>query len=209
MHAMGDGAVNAGLNAVAATRQENEGDGVTHILSHLSYISDADIVRFKKLNVIAQSSGHWFMPDAGYETMKKLIGKKRADKSYRFHQLIKSGVIFTLGTDWPASGSLSTLRTLDEIEVAHTRQLLGQASSEVLPPKSERIPLKALIRAATLNGAIQIGQADTTGSIEVGKYADMIVLDHNIFEVKPNYIHKIKVLQTMMNGKVRYESPDF
>jgi predicted amidohydrolase YtcJ len=141
--------------------------------------------------------------------MVELLGRERADRSFRFRELIESGAVFSLGSDWPASASLSTYRTLDEIEIAHTRQALGASGGPVLPPADERLGLEQIIEAATLNRAIQMGLENRIGSIEVGKFADLIVLDKNLFAVEPNDIHKTKLLFTMMNGGVTHRAPDF
>jgi len=147
--------------------------------------------------------------DRVFPTYIKLLGKKRANRQYRFKDIIKSGAVFTLGADWPASGDFSTFHILDEIEIAHTRQSLGKPNAPILPPVNQRLELKELIKAATLNGAIQMGQENQIGSIEVGKLADLIVLKKNIFDAKPDDIHKIKILLTMMNGKIKYRDPQF
>ena len=65
--------------------------------------------------------------------------------------------------------------------------------------------LEEAIRAYTINGAKQLGIDDRVGSIETGKLADMILLDHNLFEVPKDQIYKTKVLATMMDGKIWHD----
>ena len=69
----------------------------------------------------------------------------------------------------------------------------------------ETLPLEETIRIHTLNGAWTLRLDDVSGSIEVGKSADMIVLNHNLFEIQPRDIHKTVVLKTLFKGKVVYQ----
>lgn len=62
------------------------------------------------------------------------------------------------------------------------------------------------MHANTLGAAYQIRLDDRVGSVEVGKRADLIVLDQDIFEVDPNDIHRTNVVMTMMNGRIRHET---
>jgi hypothetical protein len=72
-------------------------------------------------------------------------------------------------------------------------------------PLDERISLEEALRAATMGPAWQLGLEREIGSIEVGKFADLVVLEKNLFEVSPHEIHKTKVVMTVMNGQVRHE----
>ena len=74
-----------------------------------------------------------------------------------------------------------------------------------LAPLDERISLEEAMRAATMGPAYQLGLDRKIGSIEVGKLADLVVLEKNLFEVAPHDIHKTKVVMTVMNGQVRHE----
>lgn len=78
-----------------------------------------------------------------------------------------------------------------------------------MPPANETLTLEQAIKANTLNPAYQIRLEEKIGSIEVGKLADLVVLDKNLFAVKPKEISKVDVLLTMMNGKVTYREKGF
>jgi predicted amidohydrolase YtcJ len=66
-----------------------------------------------------------------------------------------------------------------------------------------------VIRAITMNSAYSLRQEDKTGSLEVGKLADLIVLDRNFFTIEPEDIANIKVMQTMVGGRVVYQAKGF
>jgi predicted amidohydrolase YtcJ len=126
---------------------------------------------------------------------------------YRMGSILRHGATISLGTDWPAAGHYSTYRPLEGIEVAMTRRELGQPQQTPLAPVDERISLEEALRANTMGAAYQAGLDGKVGSIEVGKLADLIVLDQNLFEIPPHEIHAARVVMTVMNGKVWQERP--
>ena len=111
----------------------------------------------------------------------------------------------SLGSDWP----VSALIPWTEIETAVTR--VNDPSTWPGYPGTlayhERLELLQAIQAHTLNVAYQMHQDDVTGSIERGKYADLIVLDQNPFAVSPDAISDTGVLLTMVGGKVVHGDP--
>lgn len=84
-----------------------------------------------------------------------------------------------------------------------TRQLVGEPDAPVLAPADERLTVAEAVHANTLGAAHQIRMDTEVGSIEVGKRADLIVLDRNVFEGDPHDIHRANVVMTMMNGQVQ------
>ncbi len=86
-----------------------------------------------------------------------------------------------------------------------TRQLIGQPDAPVLAPADQKLSVAEAVHANTMGAAYQVRLDDLVGSVEVGKRADLIVLDSNIFEVDPHDIHRTQVTMTMMNGQVRHQ----
>ena len=109
-------------------------------------------------------------------------------------------------TDWPAAAYHSTYKPLDAIEIALTRQELGNAGAAILPPVDERIGLAQALEANTLGSAYMLRREKDIGSIESGKLADMVVLQENLFKVAPNEIARVPVVMTMMNGCFTHET---
>jgi predicted amidohydrolase YtcJ len=91
------------------------------------------------------------------------------------------------------------------MEIGHTRRYIGAPDSDFLPPESEKMSMESLIRGYTMGGAYQLGIEDKVGSLETGKLADIIVIEQNPFEQKPDDIHNNKVLLTIMDGRVVYD----
>jgi len=124
---------------------------------------------------------------------------------YRIQSILRHDGVASFGTDWPAAGYYSTFRPLDAIEIATTRRELDKPQGPQLVPVDETITLDAALKASTMGPAYQLGMERDVGSIEVGKLADLVVLERNLFEIAPQEIHKTKVLMTLMNGQIRHE----
>ena len=114
-----------------------------------------------------------------------------------------AGANQSFGTDWPASIFLTTYKPLMSIEVAVTRRLPGNTE---IPPRNpdEAITLAEAITAMTRNTAIQIGELDRLGTLAVGKYADLVLLEKDLFSIAPETIHTVPVEMTMLAGKSVY-----
>jgi predicted amidohydrolase YtcJ len=207
VHSFGDRATRLSLDAIEAAITANPPRDRRHTLAHLVLVDSDDLPRFAKLGVVAQFSAQWAVPDDYWlKTMNARIGAMRAKQAYRMGSILRHGGTISLGTDWPAAAHFSTFRPLDAIEIAVTRQELNKPRQTALAPADERVSLTEALRANTLGAAYQLGLEHRVGSIEVGKLADLVVLEKNLFEVPPDQIHTIKVIMTIMDGKVRHQS---
>jgi hypothetical protein len=197
MHAIGDRAVRAGLDAVAAARAANGAGTWMHHIAHLQLIDPADLPRFAQLNVAANYQALWAYPD-GYITDINLpvVGEARVRRMYPIGSTLRSGAVVVGGSDW----SVSSLNPLDAIQVAVTRAD-PDGKIEAVLNESERIDLVAMLAAYTINAARLMRQEQTTGSIEPGKAADLIVLDRNLLAVPANEIRTARVLRTLLDGE--------
>jgi predicted amidohydrolase YtcJ len=202
IHALGERAVHEALNAVAAARSQFPDSESRYALCHIQVITDQDLPRFAELDVIAQSTPLW----AAYDTYgKQFVSEDQFTRYWRFHSLKKLGVRLTWGSDYPASGAgLLGLSPVVQMEIGYTRQDPGEPDAPVQPLESERLDIETLIRGYTIDAAYQLHMEDEIGSIEVGKKADLVVLDRNLFETEPYEIHETGVIMTLMDGNVVY-----
>lgn len=204
IHAIGDRAIS---DALAAFENLKKKKGLTKprkAICHTQFFMPDTIKRFAALKeVVAQTTPLWFGKEKDDNTLKS-VGKERYERQMLFNSLNKAGVKVTFGSDFPVSSGLEGLNPFREIEVGHMRRNIGDKDSESLPPAEEKLPIDALIRGYTINGAYQIGADKELGSIEVGKLADLIVIEKDIFKQKPADIHKNCVLMTVMDGNVVY-----
>ncbi|MFT5351168.1 MAG: putative amidohydrolase YtcJ, partial [Gammaproteobacteria bacterium] len=162
-----------------------------------------DIPRFKALDVIANFQALWAIPDDYIMKLNlPVVGQERVDRMYPIGSMVKSGARIVGGSDW----SVSSLNPIEAIHTGVNREdPSGEEAIGILTPE-ERVDLKTMIEAYTINGAYLMHQEDITGSIEVGKYADLIVLDRNLFEHPANEIYKAKVLHTFLEGQAVYSA---
>ena len=185
MHAIGDRGVREGLNAV-----ENAGsDQGRHRLTHLEVIDPADLPRFAELNVTAdaQVAGDFANPDHWHEN-DELIGSVRSDNAIPIKSLDSAGARITLSSDW----NVSSFNPFIGLQNAITRA-------------PQELSLAKAIKAYTLNGAYVMRQEDKVGSIEVGKLADFVVLEQNLFTIAQDKINQTKIMMTVFNGEIIYQ----
>lgn len=196
-HAIGDGAVRQSLDAVEAARTANGDLGHRHHISHIQLIHPDDQPRFRKLGVIANFQPLWAYADA-YVTDLTLpfISRQTASYMYPIASMEKSGAVIAFGSDW----SVSTANPFEEMETAITRMgSLGDTKVPFLP--AESIALPEALAAFTINAAYTNRDEKNTGSLEVGKRANLAVLDRNLFEIPPSEMSDTKVLVTLFEGK--------
>lgn len=199
-HAIGDAAVRQSLDAVEQAVSINGRHGQRHHISHLQMIDPADIPRFAALDVVANFQPLWAYADE-YVTEINIpsIGEERARWMYPIRSVKDAGGLVAFGSDW----SVTTANPFPQIETAITRQSADDESYPVFIPE-ERLDLTTAIDAFTINAAFVNKQESVSGSIEVGKYADLIILNQNLFEIEPAEISATKVLLTLFNGRVVY-----
>ncbi|QEN13808.1 amidohydrolase [Mycolicibacterium sp. ELW1] len=207
VHACGEHTTRTALDSIEAAIATNPPRDRRHTIAHLVYVQDPDSQRFGKLGVTGQFSANWMSADPDTViNMAARYGKPRQDLFYRAQDILRSGGRMSLGTDWPAAGYFSTYKPLDSIQIGVTRQLIGQPDAPVLAPADQKLSVAEAVHANTMGAAYQLRLDDKVGSIEVGKRADLIMLDANIFEIDPHDIHRATITMTMMNGQVRHQA---
>ena len=206
VHALGERAIHETLNAIEAARESQPDSASRYTICHLQVITDQDLDRFAELDVIAQSTPLW----ASYDVYgEQFVSADQFQRYWRYNSLAERGVRLTFGSDFPASGAGTLgLSPMLQIEIGHTRQDAGDGEAPVQPRESERLSVAALVRGFTIDAAYQLHMEDQIGSLEVGKKADLVVLDQDIFAVDPYSIHKTAVELTMFDGDIVYERPE-
>ena len=203
IHAIGDRAVRMSLNAFAAAGKVNGALDLRHHIVHLELIDPADIPRFKELGVVANFQGLWAYPDEYVTKLTEpILGSERSGRLYPIGSVVRSGAKIAGGSDW----SVSSLNPLEAIQVAVTRRPIDGGEGPAWLP-NELIDLRTALEAYTVNGAYLSHRETSTGSIEPGKSADIVVLDRDLFAVSPSEIHTARVLLTMLEGDVVYRDP--
>lgn len=202
MHAIGDWAVRAGLDAIESARRQNGESDNRHHISHLQLIHVDDIDRFAALDTAANFQALWAYPDEWIMDLNlPVLGEERVQGMYPIASVKRSGGRIVGGSDW----NVSSANPLDAIEVAIRRQDPLADSGPVLN-EAEQVSLVSMIEAYTINTAWLMHQEDRTGSIEPGKRADIAVLDRNLFEIPATEINQARVVLTLLDGETVYTS---
>lgn len=201
VHAIGDAAVRRALDAFDTMRAANGMSDNRHQIVHLQLIHEDDRPRFAELNVGTVFQSLWAYPDpAALDLDIPMLGEERTWQMYPIASVQKAGGRIVGGSDY----WVTDLDPLLAIETAITRQDPWTNEGPVLN-EDERVDLATMIEAYTINGAYQMGLEDEQGSIEVGKRADLVVLDRNLFELAPAEINEARVMMTIFDGRTVYE----
>jgi predicted amidohydrolase YtcJ len=201
VHAIGDAAIRRALDGFEAMRKANGMSDNRHQIVHLQLIHEDDRPRFGELDVAAVFQSLWAYPDpAALELDVPMLGEERTWQMYPIASVQKAGGRIVGGSDY----FVTDLNPLHAIEVAITRQDPYSNDGPILN-EAERVDLKTMIDAYTINGAYQLGLEQEQGSIEVGKRADLVILDRNLFELPASEINEAKVMMTIFDGRTVYE----
>jgi predicted amidohydrolase YtcJ len=196
-HAIGDGAVRQSLDAIEAARAANGDLGHRHHISHIQLIHPDDQPRFRQLGVVANFQPLWaYADDYITELTLPFISKETASYLYPIASMEQIGAVVAFGSDW----SVSSANPFEEMETAITRMdAVGKPTKPWMP--EERIGLPEALAAFTINAAYTNRNEKLGGSLEVGKSADLAVLDRNLFETPPTELSETRVLVTLFEGK--------
>lgn len=189
IHAIGDGGTRQALNAVEYARLL--GSKRLYGLTHLELVHKDDLSRFRKLNVDADMQiGNDETLHGEHEWAESWLGHERAEQLMPVGALRKAGANLTLSSDWNVN-ELSPF-----VSIANALELKGQPFPNAA----------TAIDAYTIHAAKALGLDAKTGSITVGKAADLVVIDVDISRARPATIRRARVLLTMLNGRVVYQS---
>lgn len=205
LHTDGDWAVRAGLDGVKALRAAMPGEDVRPGFAHCELVDPADYPRFAELNVTPVLSLQWEKPAPDtIEGTTNTLGAARESIIEPAGALLARHARIAFGSDWPVD-------PLDEwfaLQVGVTRE----ARAGHPPEYSGRLgsdpglPQEYVVRAITANAAYELHEDRSIGSLEVGKLADLIVIDRDVEHIAPKDIAGTKVLRTVVGGKAVYDS---
>lgn len=208
IHADGDGATRYALDGFEAMRQQFSGELIRAAIAHVEIVDPADFPRFAELDVIPVPSFQWAKPASDtIEGARDYLGPVRFKYMEPEGFLHEAGARIAYGSDWP----VDPLNEWFALKVGVTRTNAPGAGPQYAGRLSEDPGLsrETVVRAITINSSYQLHQENETGSLEVGKLADLIVLDRNFFDIPAEEIAQIRVLLTVVGGKVVYQSDKF
>ena len=214
VHSIGDRATREVLNAYEASLDNYPGIH-RNAITHLQLVHSDDIPRFAELGVIANVQAYWHLKEPWWwEYVDYPFLGDRAEYEYPLQSLISTGAVVASSSDYPVTDPPNPLWA---IEAGVTRNLNNADFYEVdeiydiddptwLLNANERASLEDMIKSFTINNAYALFLDDVTGSIEIGKYADLVILDQDLFSIDPLEIDGVQVRKTIFRGKVVYEA---
>jgi predicted amidohydrolase YtcJ len=200
IHCAGDGAVRTALDAIDVVRSFKGPTPLTHQIAHAGFVDPADIRRFKDLNVVADLSPILWYPNQIIDGIEQAVGE-RVREYWPNRNLLEAGVLIATGTDWPVIPNPDPWSGMEGLITR--RNPNGQFDGALWPEQALDLP--SAIEAYTANPARAMGMGSVTGSLAVGKSADLIVLERNLFEIAPSDIADTKVLTTFFEGRIVFE----
>ncbi len=204
IHTIGDRAVRESLDVLEAAIRANGRRDARHQLAHVQFAHPDDVPRFGALGVIANVTPLWARLEAYViELTIPFVSARASAGMYPFASILRAGGALAFGSDW----SVSTPDPLHQLATAVARVDPDSDVTEALLP-GERIDLDAAIAAQTMGAAHACSIDDRTGSIEVGKLADLVVLDRDLHQLAPAEYIEASVVATLVEGDVMYAAAD-
>ncbi len=205
IHTAGDGSVRVALDALEVVRKTNGDSGLRHELAHAGFIDPSDLPRFAALNVTADLSPYIWYPSPIIDSVRGALGE-RGERYWPVKDLLDSGANVLMGSDWPSAAR--DISPWHAIEALVTRRNPYTDGAATYWPE-QAISLEQAIAIATNGGALALKLEAVTGSVEVGKSADLIVLDRNLFDIPVEQVSETRVTETWFQGErvYRAESP--
>ena len=205
VHVIGDGAARQVLDAVAAARARGPCAQCRHTLTHLQWVDEADVARFKPLGVIANIQEGWISPRAfagppGYDYLEATsllpVGPATAALMFPYGDLHRAGARLAAGSDW----FFTNENPWQTMQAGATSLDPGEGGRAPMLPR-QRIPLPALLAAHTSGAAFQLRNESTSGALAAGRQADFVILDRNVLKVPLDEVGAVRVLSTWFEGR--------
>lgn len=200
MHIVGDGAAEMTLDALEVMRVCHPDAGIRPGMAHNDLMAPHQYRRFAGLGVTAHLSWQWAgLPEGLPEVYQQLLGSRRAEACLETHgKFFDAGAMVAYNSDWP----IDPLDEWGNFQVGLTRRLSG---AHPRLNSDRNLTADEVLRAATIHGAFALGVDDVTGSLESGKFADLIITDRNPLSIPAEEFGQIKVLLTMVGGRIVWQ----
>ena len=196
VHAIGDRANREVINIYAEQIAKDKNKDHRWRVEHAQHVNPAEIARFKEWNVIASMQGIHCTSDAPF--VPKRLGAKRSEEgAYVWQSFLKAGVLVNNGTDVPVEDE----DPIPNFYASVTRKL--KDGTEFYP--AQKMTREQALYSYTMANAIAAFQEKDKGSLEVGKYADIVILSNDLMNCKDEEIKNTKVVTTIVGGKVKYK----
>ena len=197
VHAIGDGAIEMAMNCIEVAIKNNPKKDTRHGIVHCQITDEMLLNRFKKLDLIAYIQPIFIHYDQ--HILEDRVGKELAKTSYNWKTLIDLGVVVCGSSDCP----VESFDLMNNLYCAVTRKDLNGYPEEGYN-KSQCLSIEEALKCFTIGGAYASFEENLKGTLEVGKFADMVVLDEDIYRCDKNKIKDININMTIVGGDIKY-----
>ncbi len=198
IHAIGDKANDLILTMYEQVQRENGDRDRRFRIEHAQHLRPRDIPRFARDKVIASMQPYHAIDDGRWA--EKRIGGERAKTTYAFRSLLDAGATLAFGTDW----TVAPLNPMLTLYAATTRRTIDGKNPNGWVPE-QKITIEEAVKAYTVGSAYAEFQDTVKGTISPGKLADLVILSADVFKIDPKEIENVKVILTLLDGRVIYE----
>jgi len=198
-HAIGDRAIRDLLDIYLDVSEANGDRDRRFRIEHAQHVHPDDIARFAAQNVIASMQPYHAIDDGRWAD--RVIGEERARTTYAFRSLIDAGAHVAFGSDW----YVAPATPLEGIYAAVTRRTLDGAHPGGWVPE-QKVSVEEALKAYTVEGAYAAFDEGSKGRLAPGMLADMVLLDKDITAIAPEDIRDVRVLKTIVGGRVVYDA---
>ncbi|WP_432482634.1 amidohydrolase [Kineococcus esterisolvens] len=197
IHCTGDASVRMTLDAIATVRAEGHTDVRYHI-AHGQYVHEDDVPRLAELDVVADLSPTLWFPGVILDAIKKCVPAERAERMHPNRWLLEHGTVLAGGSDWPVSVTPDVWLGIQGLVTREDPS--GEFPGTLWPEQA--LTLEEALTVYTSASARAMGLSEHTGSLELGKSADFVVLDRDPFRTDPHELATITAQQTWFAGEL-------
>lgn len=202
IHAIGDRAIKFTIDGYEKAINTYGQNGCRHAIEHVELVPDGYLSKFKTLGLIpsVQPEHVGLMPTWEGEEYRYVLGEERAASTWKFKSLLEQAGVLAIGSDCPV---------VDNNPFYAIHRGVTRLHDDLLPEggwnPTEKLTVAEVIRGYTYGSAYGIGREHELGTLEPGKFADIAVIDRNLFQVTPDEIRSANVDMTIMDGKIIYQ----
>lgn len=202
IHAIGDRAIRFTIDCYEEAQKRYGDKGSRHAIEHIELIHEEDRPRFKELGLIpsVQPEHLGLLPTWEGEEYRIALGEEKAATTWPFKTLLEQAGVLAIGSDCPV---------VDNNPFYEIHRGITRLHDDGLPEggwnPTEKLTVGEVLKGYTYGSAYGIGRENELGTLQSGKFADIVVIDRNLFEAAPEEIRSAKVDLTIMDGKVIFE----